>query len=51
MCIGGSIRFGTMGIEMEKISQLEPLWVTYEQEMRVLSDYAGEFRYPGTLRT
>jgi HEPN domain-containing protein len=25
----------------------EPLWAAYEQEMRVLTDYAVEFRYPG----
>lgn len=26
---------------------IEPLWVSYEQEMRLLTDYAVEFRYPG----
>jgi HEPN domain-containing protein len=33
---------------LELIKPLEPLWVSYEQEMRVLTDYAIEFRYPGT---
>ncbi len=32
---------------LELVKPLEPLWVTYEQEMRVLTDYAIEFRYPG----
>lgn len=26
---------------------IEPLWISYEQEMRLLTDYAVEFRYPG----
>ncbi|MCC6569512.1 MAG: HEPN domain-containing protein [Anaerolineales bacterium] len=26
---------------------IEPLWMSYEQEMRLLTDYAVEFRYPG----
>ncbi len=25
----------------------EPLWISYEQEFRLLTDYAVEFRYPG----
>jgi HEPN domain-containing protein len=29
------------------VQPLEPLWMAYEQEMRVLTDYAIEFRYPG----
>ncbi len=29
------------------VKPLEPLWMAYEQEMRVLTDYAIEFRYPG----
>lgn len=26
---------------------IEPLWMSYEEEMRLLTDYAVEFRYPG----
>jgi len=26
---------------------IEPLWISYEQEFRLLTDYAVEFRYPG----
>jgi hypothetical protein len=33
---------------LELVKPLEPLWVAYEQEMRVLTDYAIEFRYPGS---
>ncbi len=32
---------------LELVKPLEPLWVAYEQEMRILTDYAIEFRYPG----
>jgi HEPN domain len=32
---------------LELVKPLEPLWVAYEQEMRLLTDYAVEFRYPG----
>jgi HEPN domain-containing protein len=32
---------------LELVKPLEPLWVTYEQELRLLTDYAVEFRYPG----
>ena len=32
---------------LELVKPIEPLWVSYEQEMRVLTDYAVEFRYPG----
>jgi HEPN domain-containing protein len=33
---------------LELVKPFEPLWIAYEQEMRVLTDYAVEFRYPGT---
>jgi len=29
------------------VAAVEPLWISYEQEFRLLSDYAVEFRYPG----
>ena len=29
------------------VTEVEPLWITYEQEFRLLTDYAVEFRYPG----
>jgi HEPN domain-containing protein len=32
---------------LELVKPLEPLWAAYEQKMRVLTDYAIEFRYPG----
>lgn len=32
-----------LGLAME----IEPLWVSYEKEFRLLTDYAVEFRYPG----
>lgn len=32
---------------LELVKPIEPLWVAYEHEMRVLTDYAIEFRYPG----
>jgi HEPN domain-containing protein len=32
---------------LELAKPVEPLWVAYEQEMRALTDYAIEFRYPG----
>ena len=30
-------------------AEVEPLWVTYEREFRLLTDYAVEIRYPGVL--
>ena len=32
---------------LELVKPIEPLWISYEQEMRILTDYAVEFRYPG----
>lgn len=32
---------------LELVKPIEPLWMAYEQEMRGLTDYAVEFRYPG----
>lgn len=32
---------------LELIKPVEPMWISYEQEMRLLTDYAVEFRYPG----
>ncbi len=32
---------------LELVKPEEPLWISYEQEMRLLTDYAVEFRYPG----
>ena len=29
------------------VAEIEPLWMTYEREFRLLTDYAVEFRYPG----
>jgi len=29
------------------IAEVEPLWIAYEREFRLLTDYAVEFRYPG----
>jgi HEPN domain-containing protein len=29
------------------ITGVEPLWVSYERDFRLLTDYAVEFRYPG----
>lgn len=29
------------------VAEIEPLWISYEQEFRLLTDYAVEFRYPG----
>jgi len=29
------------------VAAVEPLWISYEQEFRLLSDYAVEFPYPG----
>ncbi len=29
------------------VTNVEPLWITYEQEFRLLTDYAVEVRYPG----
>ena len=29
------------------VAEIEPLWIAYEQEFRLLTDYAVEFRYPG----
>ena len=28
-------------------AKIEPLWMTYERDFRLLTDYAVEFRYPG----
>ena len=32
---------------LELVAQVEPLWAAYERELRLLSDYGVEFRYPG----
>jgi hypothetical protein len=32
---------------LELVKPVEPLWVAYEQELWMLTDYAVEFRYPG----
>ena len=32
---------------LELAAQTEPLWTAYEQELRLLTDYSVEFRYPG----
>jgi HEPN domain-containing protein len=32
---------------LELVKPLEPLWIAYEKELRLLTDYAVEFRYPG----
>jgi HEPN domain-containing protein len=32
---------------LELVKPIEPLWISYEQELRILTDYAVEFRYPG----
>jgi len=32
---------------LELVKPLEPLWKAYEKEMRILTDYAIEFGYPG----
>ncbi len=32
---------------LELTLPVEPLWSSYEQELRLLTDYAVEFRYPG----
>lgn len=29
------------------VAEVEPLWISYEQDFRLLTDYAVEFRYPG----
>ena len=29
------------------VAEAEPLWMAYEKEFRLLTDYAVEFRYPG----
>lgn len=29
------------------VADIESLWKTYEQDFRLLTDYAVEFRYPG----
>jgi hypothetical protein len=31
--------------------KIEPLWASYEFELRLLTDYAVEFRYPGAFAT
>lgn len=32
---------------LELVAPAEPLWIAYEQELRLLTDYAVEYRYPG----
>jgi len=32
---------------LELVTSIEPLWSSYKQELRLLTDYAVEFRYPG----
>jgi HEPN domain-containing protein len=32
---------------LELVKPIEPLWTSYERELRALTDYAVEFRYPG----
>ncbi|MBI3170893.1 MAG: HEPN domain-containing protein [Chloroflexi bacterium] len=32
---------------LDLAAEIEPLWISYEQEFRLLTDYAVEFRYPG----
>lgn len=32
---------------LELVKPIEPLWTSCEREMRLLTDYAVEFRYPG----
>jgi HEPN domain-containing protein len=29
------------------VAEVEPLWIAYEQEFRLVTDYGVEFRYPG----
>ena len=36
-----------LGYLLELSAQIEPLWTAYDRELRLLSDYGGEFRYPG----
>ena len=36
-----------LGYLLELAAQVEPLWVAYEQELRLVTDYSVEFRYPG----
>lgn len=31
------------------VIRVEPFWRTYEEEFRLLTDYAVEFRYPGAV--
>jgi len=32
---------------LELVKPIEPMWASYEEELRILTDYAVEFRYPG----
>ena len=32
---------------LQLAAEVEPLWMAYEHEFRLLTDYAVEFRYPG----
>src|SRR5215216_3357969 len=36
-----------LGYLLKLASPIEPLWTAYEKELRLLSDYGVEFRYPG----
>jgi hypothetical protein len=36
-----------LGYLLQLVTQVEPLWTAYERELRLLSDYGVEFRYPG----
>jgi HEPN domain-containing protein len=36
-----------LGYLLELSAQIEPLWTTYDRELRLLTDYGVEFRYPG----
>jgi HEPN domain-containing protein len=36
-----------LGYLLELAAQVEPLWTAYERELRLLTDYGVEFRYPG----
>jgi HEPN domain-containing protein len=36
-----------LGYLLELAAPIEPLWTAYEQELRLLTDYSMEFRYPG----
>jgi HEPN domain-containing protein len=36
-----------LGYLLELTARIEPLWAAYDKELRLLSDYGVEFRYPG----